>query len=330
MPSTSPPGGNLETFPADGCFRGFGGGRVRYYRTRVDARERILRPENIRGIRRHRFSPCVDTLFDSALTGLPNKGHTPHLMGLKNTEAIVLHTLKLGEADRIVVLFTRDSGVVRATARGARKLKSRFGASLEPFTHIRLSYFEKENRELVSLSDTEIVRSYFSLLKEETIFTLLEYLGGLLLEFSPPHEPNEKLFRMSAACLEGLSQAPENRQGFASYFEIWTLKLSGFLPDLKNCGSCARALSEVPGRVHVGPSGNLLCNPCGDGKGFSLSHTAWSELKAALSQPPLIWARELELVPKGTSAEVQAFTRQSITRALERPPRGRRNFGEST
>ena len=250
-------------------------------------------------------------------------------MGLKNTEAIVLHTLRLGEADRIVVLFTRDAGVVRATARGARKLKSRFGASLEPFTHIRLSYFEKENRELVSLSDTEIVRSYFKLLGEENIFTLLEYLGGLLLEFSPPHEPNEKLFRMSAACLEGLSEAPENRQAFASYFEIWMLKLSGFLPDLKRCGQCGRSLAEVSGRVHVGASGNLLCKLCGDGRGFSLSHPAWSQLKTALAQPPPAWARELELGPKEVCAEVQAFTRQLITRALERPPRGWRTFGES-
>lgn len=250
-------------------------------------------------------------------------------MGLKNTEAIVLHTLKLGEADRIVVLFTRDSGVVRATARGARKLKSRFGASLEPFTHLRLSYFEKENRELVSLSDTEIVRSYFSLFKEERNFTLLEYLGGLLLEFSPPHEPNEKLFRMLAACLEGLSSAPEDRQGFASYFEVWTLKLSGFLPDLKSCGKCKRPLSETPGRVHVGPSGALLCKACGGGAGFSLSHSAWSILKATLTRPPQAWAQALGLEPKATCAEVQAFTRQLITRALERPPRGQRNFGES-
>ncbi|MCA1616020.1 MAG: DNA repair protein RecO, partial [Acidobacteria bacterium] len=253
----------------------------------------------------------------------------PAPMGLKNTEAIVLHTLRLGEADRIVVLFTRDAGVVRATARGARKLKSRFGASLEPFTHIRLSYFEKENRELVSLGDTEIVHSYFSLLGEETIYTLLEYLGGLLLEFSPPHEPNEKLFRMSAACLAGLSKAPEHKQGFAGYFEVWTLKLSGFLPDLKNCGGCARPLSEVSGRVHVGPAGSLLCKACGDGKGFSLSHTAWSKLRAALTQPPEIWAREFESEPEGTCAEVQAFTKQLITCALERPPRGWRTFGES-
>jgi DNA repair protein RecO (recombination protein O) len=247
-------------------------------------------------------------------------------MGLKDTEAIVLHTLKLGEADKIVVLLTRDVGVVRGTARGARKLKSRFGASLEPFTHIRLSYFEKETRELVSISATEIVHSYFSLLGDEAVFTLLEYLGGLLLEFSPPHEPNEKLFRMTAACLEGLAQAPENRQGFATYFEIWTLKLSGFFPELKNCGRCGRPLAETHGRVYLGPSGNLLCKSCGGEGGLSLSQAAWAKLRAALAQAPAAWAEGMASETPAAAAEVQAFTKQLITRALERPPRGRRTL----
>ncbi len=246
-------------------------------------------------------------------------------MGLQETEAIVLRTHRLGEADKIVVMLTRDAGVVRGTARGARKLKSRFGASLEPFTHIRLSYFEKETRELASIGSTEIVRSYFSLLADESIFTLLEYLGGLLLEFSPPHEPNEKLFRMTAACLEGLAQAPEQRQAFATYFEIWTLRLSGFLPELSRCGKCRRSLAEVPGRVFVGPAGSLLCKDCGGG-GLSLSHPAWAKLKGALSQPPAIWAAGLAREAGATAAEVEAFTKQLITRALERPPRGRRTL----
>lgn len=247
-------------------------------------------------------------------------------MALKDTEAIVLHSIRLGEADKIVVLLTRDAGVLRGTARGARKLKSRFGASLEPFTHIRLSYFEKETRELVSIGSTEIVHSYFSLLADESIFTLLEYLGGLVLEFSPPHEANEKLFRMTAACLEGLAQAPEQRQGFAAYFEIWTLRLSGFLPELRSCGRCGRSLADVSGRVFVGPAGSLLCKDCGGGGGLSLSHAAWAKLRGALSQSPAAWAAGLAREAGTTAAEVEAFTRQLITRALERPPRGRRTL----
>src|ERR1700750_1423913 len=82
-------------------------------------------------------------------------------MGLVETEAIVLHTHKLADADKIVVSLTEKYGLVRGVAKGARRLKSRFGASLEPFTLINLTFFEKETRELVSIRSAEIIRSYF-------------------------------------------------------------------------------------------------------------------------------------------------------------------------
>ncbi|MBD0370802.1 MAG: DNA repair protein RecO, partial [Pyrinomonadaceae bacterium] len=84
-------------------------------------------------------------------------------MGLVETEAIVLRSYNLAEADKIVVCLTRSTGVVRAVAHGARRLKSRFGAGLEPFTFVQMSYHEKEGRELVTLRQLEIARSYFSL-----------------------------------------------------------------------------------------------------------------------------------------------------------------------
>ncbi|HEY9282148.1 MAG TPA: DNA repair protein RecO, partial [Pyrinomonadaceae bacterium] len=183
-------------------------------------------------------------------------------MGLRETEAIVLRTHRLGEADKIVVMLTRDSGVVRGTARGARKMKSRYGASLEPFTHVRVSYFEKETRELVSLGNTEIVRSHFELLADDRAFTLLEYLGELILEFSPPHEPNERLFRMVAATLEDFAQNPGAGPGLARYFEIWTLKLAGFWPELKVCARCRRQLPQAAAEAAYAQGAALVCGNC--------------------------------------------------------------------
>src|SRR5689334_7931845 len=114
-------------------------------------------------------------------------------MGLNETEAIVLRTYNLADADKIVVCLTRDSGVIRAVAKGARKLKSRFGAGLEPSTVLSLDYFEKEGRELVSLKQAEIIRSYFGLAQNTEIVSALAYLSELVMEFSPPGEPNEKV-----------------------------------------------------------------------------------------------------------------------------------------
>ena len=84
-------------------------------------------------------------------------------MVLVNTDAIVLRSYNLAEADRIVVCLTKSAGLVRAVAKGARRMKSRFGAALEPFTLIRLSFYEKENRDLVTISGAEIVKSNFDL-----------------------------------------------------------------------------------------------------------------------------------------------------------------------
>src|SRR5437763_8563354 len=123
-------------------------------------------------------------------------------MGLHETEAFVLRTYKLAEADKIVVLLTRRAGLLRGVAHGARKLKSRFGASLELFTLVSLAYYEKEARELVSIRQAEILRSYFHLAQEADTIAVLDYLSELIIEFTPPYDPNEKLFRMISACLD--------------------------------------------------------------------------------------------------------------------------------
>lgn len=243
-------------------------------------------------------------------------------MGLQETEAIVLRTHRLGEADKIVVMLTRDAGVVRGTARGARKMKSRYGASLEPFTHIRVSYFEKESRELVSLGQTEILRSHFELLADDRAYTLLEYLGELILEFSPPHEPNEKLFRMVAATLEDFARTPGAGAGLARYFEIWTLKLAGFWPELKVCARCRRALDARGPEAAYAQGAALVCGQCAPAGGLHVSAEALSHMRAAGRQRPGDWAEGLSRLAEAEQAQIERLNSHLITRALEREPRG--------
>src|SRR5215210_1690210 len=138
-------------------------------------------------------------------------------MGLVESEAIVLRTYNLAEADKIVVCLTRKAGVLRAVARGARRLKSKYGAGLEPYTLLALSYYEKEGRELHSLREAEIMRSYFHLSGSVEMMAALAHLGELVLEFAPPHEPNEKLFRMVNACLEALARTPLDFRAITLY-----------------------------------------------------------------------------------------------------------------
>ena len=90
-------------------------------------------------------------------------------MPLYTAEALVLRTYKLGEADRIVVFLTRDRGKKRGVAPNARKSRKRFGAALEPLTEVRISYFEKEQRDLVGVNYAEPVRSPLSAISPEAL-----------------------------------------------------------------------------------------------------------------------------------------------------------------
>ena len=189
-------------------------------------------------------------------------------MALVDTEALILRTYNLAEADKIVVCLTKSTGLVRGVAKGCRKLRNRFGASLEPFTLVNLTYYERENRELVSIRQTEILKSNFNLSSDPEIVNGLAYLGDLLVEFSPPHQANALLFRMSAACLDAIGQNPDDLQPILRYFEVWLLRIEGFMPDLKACADCNRAFS-MEETVYISPDLGLRCRSCSNGRGGS-------------------------------------------------------------
>jgi DNA repair protein RecO (recombination protein O) len=244
-------------------------------------------------------------------------------MGLHETEAFVLRTYKLAEADKIVILLTQNFGLLRGVARGARKLKSRFGASLELFTLISLTYHEKEARELVSISQTEIISSYFHLAQQAESVNTLNYLSELLIEFAPPHAPDEKLFRLVKVCLATLALEPAAYAELTLYFELWLLKLSGFLPDVRACANCRRPLTDP---AYFGPNGGLQCAVCAHGIGPALTHETQMLLQTAMRSTPAKWADNARTTTTGARHELSQITQQLIARALERTPRSQGNI----
>lgn len=243
-------------------------------------------------------------------------------MGLNETEAIVLRTYNLADADKIVVCLTRDCGVIRAVAKGARKLKSRFGAGLEPSTVLLIDYFEKEGRELVSLKGAEIIRSYFGLARNTEIVSALAYLSELVMEFSPPGEPNEKVFRMVRAVLDALEESPEDLAAIMRYFEIWVLKLSGFYPDIRTCARCGQRLGENGLELSIS-DGGLCCGRCHNRTELKVSPEAYNHLRSARHLSPVGFARALKALDSSQKAQIAAFTEIFIGRALERRPHSR-------
>jgi len=245
-------------------------------------------------------------------------------LGLVESEAIVLRTYNLAEADKIVVCLTRKAGLVRAVARGARRLKSKYGAGLEPYTLLALSFYEKEGRELVSLRDAEILRSYFHLSGSVELMGALAYMSEMVLEFAPPHEPNEKLFRMINACLEAFAKEPTGAQALLRYFEVWLLKLGGFLPNMRSCADCSRRLEGLPGFVYLNAESRPRCEACSHGQGMRLTRAAYAQLEAALRLSPEDFARAYGGGPHGGARlEVAQVTKRLIERVMEREPRTR-------
>jgi DNA repair protein RecO (recombination protein O) len=165
-------------------------------------------------------------------------------MPLYTAEALVLRTYKLGEADRIVVFLTRDRGKKRGVAPNARKSRKRFGAALEPLTEVRVSYFEKERRDLVGLNYAEPVRSPLSSPSPEAL-GYSHYFAELIDEWAAEADVDERLFRLGTSALEALVSGTQ-MDALARYFECWLLRLQGVYPaDLSVSNDAAVFLEGV-------------------------------------------------------------------------------------
>ena len=149
-------------------------------------------------------------------------------MPLYSADALILRTYKLGEADRIVVFLTRDRGKKRGVARGARRQKSNFVGALEPLTHARVAYFEKERRELVNLNYSEASRSALS---SGTIEGLgcASYFAELIDEWAAESHEDERLYRLGVSMVEAIASGVPS-EPLTRYFEYWLLSLQGVYP----------------------------------------------------------------------------------------------------
>ncbi|HSQ23986.1 MAG TPA: DNA repair protein RecO [Pyrinomonadaceae bacterium] len=240
-------------------------------------------------------------------------------MRLVTTDAIVLRTYNLAESDRIVVCLTRAAGLVRGVAKGARRMKSRFGAALEPFTVIKLAYHEKENRDLVAISSAEIVKSHFALNVKPEIGEVLAYMGELISEFAPPHEADERLFRMLAACVDALFVTEGAERQLTRYFEIWLLRLSGLFPDLRSCAGCGTELNDgIP--TFVDTELSSWCAQCRPNVPSVLSPEVLVAVRASYQLSPINFVQKRKLTEQ-EDLVLSTLTHRLITRAIDRRPR---------
>jgi DNA repair protein RecO (recombination protein O) len=199
-------------------------------------------------------------------------------MPVLQSDAIILKTYPLGEADRIVAFFSREHGKIRGVANGARKMKNRFGASLEPLTHSRIQFFERENRELVRIQSAEILDSPMALFADYDRAMYAGRMIELIDRFVPDNEPQDAVFRLVRMTLQALENAcPLDVAG--CYFEVWMLRLAGVFPDLFACSVCHRLLDLAEERHFARGLQAVVCSGC-DHAGGAAVHP---EIPAVLS-----------------------------------------------
>jgi DNA repair protein RecO (recombination protein O) len=195
-------------------------------------------------------------------------------MPVYTSEALILRTYKLGEADRIVVFLTRDRGKKRGVAKGARRPRSRYLGALEPMTRAGVAYYEREQRELVRLNYVEPSRSPMAAAHhggeaDSTLGALghAGYFAELIDEWSPEAQVDERLYRLGSSMVDALaSGAPIER--LARYFEYWLLRLQGVYPSINVCAGCGASLqggAVMPPREQV-----FACRGCSPSSGGTL------------------------------------------------------------
>ncbi|MDP9441175.1 MAG: DNA repair protein RecO [Actinomycetota bacterium] len=227
-------------------------------------------------------------------------------MALYRESAVVLRTIRLGEADRIVTLMTEGRGKVRAVAKGVRKTKSRFGGRLEPITHVALQLYE--GRELDTVTQVETL-DHFRTIREDLgrvgrATSVLEAVD----QVSQEGEPNGALYRMLVGALRSL--AAHNSPALVAGFYWKLLSQEGFHPLLDVCASCG---ADGPFVAFDLSQGGVLCRLCRRGHPVSrealrlVSRMLGGDLAAVLAE-----------LPSPATAEVEALATRAVEHHIER------------
>lgn len=181
-------------------------------------------------------------------------------MPARETEAIILKTFPLGEADRLVSFFGRASGRLRGVAAGARRIKNRYGSTLEVLSHVQLRYVERETRDLVRIQECELLESFHHAQSDYGLSTGLAVISEVAERTLPEQEVAEPVFRLLLVAAKEVERRGSWELPLA-YFVFWTVKLGGYFPPLEQCSECGSALNGESG-FHFPHSGGLSCERC--------------------------------------------------------------------
>jgi DNA repair protein RecO (recombination protein O) len=201
------------------------------------------------------------------------------------TEAVVLRSLRLGEADRVLHLYTLARGRIGAVAKGIRKTRSRFGARLEPLSHAEL-VLHQGGGELHTITGAELVRPH-SAAREDSYRLGVGLVGAeAMLRLFPEQEANPRAFGALTRFLDLLDELPSRTlrpalDPLGLSFQLKLLWLSGYVPHIDGCAECG---AEGPLAAYSPRAGGVVCQTCADG-GLSLSSDGLAGMGQLLRRP---------------------------------------------
>jgi DNA repair protein RecO (recombination protein O) len=181
-------------------------------------------------------------------------------MPARETEAIILKTFPLGEADRLVSFLGRTSGRLRGVAGGARRLKNRYGSTLEVLSHVQIWYVEKETRELVRIQQCELLESFNKAQSNYELSTGLAVISEAAELVLPDHEVAEPMFRLILLAAREIERTGDWALPL-TYFAFWTVRLGGWLPRFDRCSLCGTEFGAGVA-YHAPWEPGLLCEKC--------------------------------------------------------------------
>ncbi len=181
-------------------------------------------------------------------------------MPARETEAIILKTFPLGEADRLVSFLGRSSGRMRGVAGGARRLKNRYGSTLEILSHVQLWYVEKETRDLVRIQQCDLLESFHKAQSDYALSTGLAVVSEISELVLPEHEAAEPMFRLILLAAREIERTGDWTLPLA-YFAFWAVRLGGWLPRFDQCSQCGTPFGSEAG-YHAAWDEGLFCERC--------------------------------------------------------------------
>ncbi len=244
-------------------------------------------------------------------------GSTIRPMPLYKEQGVVLRSVKLGEADKIVTVMTQGAGKVRAVAKGIRKTTSRFGARLEPFTHVSLMVYRGRSA-LDTVSQAEIISTFRPIREDLDLYAAGETMLEAVDKVAEEHERNVRLFLLLLSGLRALDTRPADPAAVAESFLLKLLSLSGFHPSLTACAICGRPNATL----FSSGQGGAVCGDDAEHDAGAVSAAALAYLSdLATADLPLAGAGGVELpIRREARAMLYGFAEYHLERRMKSLP----------